>query len=100
MSLGRRHLMQAAAGSGLSLLLYACKQKVPESCSDTSGLEKPDVDARVALGYRDATPFPDKTCEACQQYVAAKADGACGTCKVLKGPAHPHGYCKAFAPKG
>jgi hypothetical protein len=91
--------MQGAAGGLVSLALLACKKKVPDSCVDTSGLEKHDLDARIALAYGDATPFPDKTCEACQQFVAPKADGACGTCKLFKGSVHPYGYCKSFALK-
>lgn len=99
MNVGRRHLLQAAAGGLVSLVGLACKKKVPDSCVDTSGLEKDEVQARVSLAYQDATPFPPKECETCVQYIAPKAEGACGTCKLLKGPVHPHGFCKSFAPK-
>jgi hypothetical protein len=98
-NVSRRRLLFLAVGlaSGASI---GCKKKPPAACTDTTGLAPDEVQARMDLGYRDATPFPDKTCESCQQYVAATRDGACGTCKILKGPAHPYGYCKSFAPKG
>lgn len=74
-----------------------CKKTLPSSCVDTSGLQPDEIQARSALDYRDSTPFPGKTCEGCQQFLGAKADGACGGCKVLRGSIHPLGYCKSFA---
>lgn len=98
MSLSRRHLIAGTAAS-LFLTTAACKRKLPDACTDTAGLTPDERQARNTLGYSDAPPSPDKTCDGCQQYVVAPTDGACGACKILKGPIHPHGYCKAFAPK-
>jgi hypothetical protein len=98
MSLSRRHLFIGTAAS-LFPITTSCKRKLPDSCSDTTGLGPDDIQARSTLGYIDATSWPDKTCDACQQYVVARTDGGCGSCKIVKGPIHPHGYCKSFAPK-
>ena len=100
MSVSRRALLGSLAASGLGLVASGCKRKLPSSCTDTTGLQPDEIQARTTLDYRDATPFPDKTCEGCQQFLAPRADGACATCKVLKGPVHPLGYCKSFAKKG
>jgi len=96
MTLSRRRLFQAAASA---VVLSSCKRKLPEACTDTSGLSSDEIQARTVLAYGDASPFPDKTCAGCQQYVAPakSSDGDCGACKVLKGPIHPRGYCKSFA---
>lgn len=96
-SLSRRRLLFVSA-SALALLGAACKSSGPASCTDVSGLEPDELNARNALGYVDRTPDPTKPCIKCQQYVPAPAADQCGGCKVLKGPIHPQGYCKVFAP--
>jgi hypothetical protein len=100
MSVSRRAVLGGAMSSALGLVALGCKRKLPSSCMETTGLQPDEIQARKTLDYRDATPFPDKTCERCQQFVAAREDGACATCKVLRGPVHPYGYCKSFAAKG
>jgi len=100
MSLSRRRLLEGAAGTATSLVLGGCKAKLPDACTDVTGLPEGEVQARMALAYVDATPFAGKkTCESCQQYVAPAKEGACGGCKVLRGPVHPNGYCKSYAQK-
>ncbi len=99
MSLSRRAVLGSLVAGGVGLVVLGCKRKLPSSCTDTTGLQPDEVQARNTLDYRDATPFPDRTCEGCQQFVAAPADGACATCKVLRGPVHPNGYCKSFSKK-
>ncbi len=101
--LGRRRF--AVLGSYLALSAGAfalgCKRAaaLPSSCEDTSGLSDDERAARTALAYTDRAPAPEKACRSCQQWVAPRDDGACGGCKLLKGPVHPVGTCKAFAPK-
>jgi hypothetical protein len=94
--IGRRQLFVLAGGA----LATACGKKLPSSCTDTTGLSGDEIAARTALGYADASGDPAKACSACRQYVEAKSDGACGECKVLKGPVHPNGTCKGFSAKG
>ncbi|HEY2407600.1 MAG TPA: hypothetical protein VGI10_16440 [Polyangiaceae bacterium] len=90
--LGRRRLI-TLVGSALTLGMASCK-RAPLVCADTSTLSSEALTARQALGYLDISSDPTKYCELCQQYVPA-AD-QCGECKVLKGPIHPRGTCRAF----
>lgn len=98
---------RAALGhAGLSLLVLtgaglatACKKDEAFTCTDTSGLSPEDVAARGNLSYSDTSTFDGKECSLCQQFVAPPSGKGCATCKVLKGPVHPKGYCKSFAAK-
>jgi len=46
-------------------------------------------------------PVGGKKCSGCALYVPAKANPmtAVGTCKLVKGPIAPNGYCKFYQPK-
>jgi hypothetical protein len=100
--MSRRYLLRnAAALGGLAAFgAIACSKSAPAalSCTDTTGLAAADVTIRTSLGYVDTSTEAGKTCVTCQQYLPA-APGACGACKVVKGPINPGGYCKSFAPK-
>jgi hypothetical protein len=75
----------------------ACKKGAPASCDDKSGLAPDDVTVRSSLGYTDRSTDPAQLCIKCRQYVPAPSSDACGTCKIMKGPIHPNGTCRAFA---
>ena len=96
--ISRRQLLTSLGGA----LVAACKgaAPTPASCADTTGLTAEDVGARTTLAYLDRSADPAKSCKLCQQYVEPTTAGACGTCKLLRGPIHPAGTCKAFALKG
>jgi hypothetical protein len=99
--LSRRDVLRRGV-VGLTVLvgLGACKKKETAfSCTDTHALAPEEMQARTTLAYVDTTPEPGKECAGCQQFVAPPSDGQCGGCKVVKGPIHPRGYCKVFAPK-
>jgi hypothetical protein len=98
--LSRRDVLQRGATlTVLTVVAAACgKETKSLTCTDTSKLEAADTAARTALAYADISAEPGKNCLGCQQYVAAAPD-ACGTCKVVKGPINPKGYCKAFVAK-
>ena len=99
--LTRREWLRGA-GIGLVVLGAAsCKRNatLPSSCTDTTGLTNADIQARSALAYADSSPEPGKDCSGCQQFIAAPDEGKCGSCKLLKGPVHPKGYCRGFAAK-
>jgi len=85
-----------------ALFVIGCKSAdaLPATCNDATGLTPEEAGARATMGYVDASPHDGKSCAACTQYLAANASGACGTCKLLKGPIHPRGWCKAFAARG
>jgi hypothetical protein len=101
-SLGTTAVAGIFAGSAATLL-SGCKSgggggSKALSCTDTSSLAPMDAQLRTALGYIDATPNPSQKCLTCIQYVPAAPD-ACGTCKLVKGPINPEGYCKSWAAK-
>jgi hypothetical protein len=94
-NLSRRRLLVLGG-----LVLLGCKKDdKPATCTDTSQLSKQDADSRMLLGYVEPAPSPAMQCAKCAQYIEAPSAGACGGCKVLKGPISPAGYCKVFAPK-
>jgi hypothetical protein len=99
--LGRRSFMIASGRFALggAAVALGCKRTagLPTSCEDVTGLSDEERAARSALAYADGATKPDKACRSCQQWVAPHGDGACGGCKLLKGPIHPEGTCKAFA---
>jgi hypothetical protein len=98
----RRLVLQQSAAFG-ALVVFgasACNKKPAAlSCTDTSTLSTTDAQVRTALGYVDTSVEPGKSCTGCQQFNAPPAPGSCGTCKVVKGPINPGGYCKSFVAK-
>jgi len=100
--LSRRDLLQrSAAVSALAVLGGAACNKgpAPLTCTDTSGLAAADVTVRTTLGYTDLSVEAGKMCTSCQQFIPNPAGNACGTCKIVKGPINPKGYCKSYAAK-
>lgn len=96
----RRDLLRSGAASLLVLAAACKKDSKPFTCTDTSSLAPADTAVRTALGYVEPSTEAGKDCAGCVQYApAADASGACGSCKLMKGPIHPKGYCKGFAPK-
>jgi len=88
----------AAVGLG-GLGLAACKSGGKElDCSNATGLSDMDAMLRKTLVYVDKSPNAEKSCANCVQFVAAAAD-QCGTCKLVKGPINPAGYCNSWAAK-
>jgi hypothetical protein len=95
-SVTRRHLVLMVPATALALAT-ACKKGPPASCGDQSSLSPDDLTARKALAYTDRSTDPAQLCIKCRQYVPGPSEDACGTCKVMKGPIHPNGTCRAFA---
>jgi hypothetical protein len=97
----RRDFFRGAMGLTLVVVgASGCSnERVPISCGVDQGVTPDDLQARATLGYVEPSRDADRTCSRCQQYVTPAAAGACGGCKVLKGAIHPHGSCRAFAPK-
>jgi hypothetical protein len=92
----RRHLLLVAPAAALAFAA-ACKKGAPASCNDKSGLTPADVSAREALAYVDRSTDMTQLCVKCRQYLPGPASDACGSCKIMKGPIHPNGTCRAFA---
>ena len=97
-SITRRSLLTASAAALGLVGASGCKRAGPASCTDVSGLTPEERKVRVTLGYADRTPVPGKPCIKCVQYIPAASSDQCGGCKVMKGPVHPAGYCRVFAP--
>ena len=98
LELSRRRLL-VIAGSAIALLGASSCKSGPSSCNDTTGLKPDEIQTRQTVAYVDRAADSNKTCEKCQQYVAAAAKDQCGSCKVIKGPVHPEGYCNLFVAK-
>jgi hypothetical protein len=97
--LSRRRLIVLGAAGLSALALGGCKKGAPSSCSDVSGLTPDEQNVRTMLAYTDRSPEAGNTCAVCQHYVAPASVDQCGSCKILKGPVHPDGYCKSFVKK-
>ena len=96
--LSRRSLLVQGA-SLVGLFGVSACQKGPAFCNDVSGLSSDQQNTRTTLGYEDSSDQPGKSCAKCTQYLAPPKMSDCGKCKVLPGPVHPNGYCRAFTPK-
>lgn len=99
--MSRRFLLRTGVAA-VGLVVIGCKSKSTETaavCTDTAGLSPDEAAPRTSLAYQDRSSDPTKTCDKCVQFVAPPSEGACGSCKVLKGPISPAGSCKVFAPK-
>ncbi len=93
-----RRLFGMSAALAAPLAVLGCEKKETLSCTDTAGLTAEEIAVRTNTKYVDVSMFPDKKCDGCTHYVAGAAN-ACGSCKVVKGPIHPSGYCTLFAAK-
>jgi hypothetical protein len=99
--LSRRDVLQRSAAFGvLAVVGVGCgkDQAKALSCTDTMSLSATDAQVRTSLLYVDNSVEPGKSCSGCQQFIPAAPD-ACGTCKIVKGPINPKGYCKSFVAK-
>jgi len=93
-----RALVIAVGAPLLPAGLAACNEPEPPQCTDTKGLAEPEKALRATFAYVDRSPDPAKECKRCQQWKPAPRPDLCGGCKVIKGPFHPRGTCKLFAP--
>lgn len=99
-----RRVVLGSAAVTVGAVAAACDNFKPKpaalTCADTTGLAPDDVKMRVELSaYVDKATDASKKCSGCIQFQAAPAAGSCGTCKLVKGPINPDGYCKLFAAK-
>lgn len=98
----REVLTNAAAVGAFAVFGGAACSKAPAAlnCTDVTGLSPADVTVRTSLAYSDVSMEAGKSCTGCQQFNPPPAGAnVCGTCKVVKGPINPKGYCKSFVAK-
>ncbi len=65
-------------------------------CTETKGLWPVEVETRTSNEYVDRSTTPGEYCFRCTNYVAPEEAGTCASCRTVKGPIHPLGWCKAF----
>ena len=93
----RRRWLQVVLPTALGLGGMACKEEQLK-CDNVGGLAPADIEARKNLQYKERADTPEQACKKCSQYLPAEGSG-CATCRVVRGPIHPDGWCKVFTPK-
>jgi len=68
-------------------------------CDDTKGLWPAELKTRTDNEYRNASSQPGQACFNCSNFVPPKTRGTCATCRTVKGPIHPLGWCKSWTEK-
>jgi len=65
-------------------------------CSDVSDLQPAEARTREENEYRQHTVRDDQFCLGCLNFVPNAVETACGTCKTVRGPINPDGWCKQW----
>src|SRR5262245_20565782 len=65
-------------------------------CSDVTMLGAAELVTRTSNEYRQRHDLPDQFCLNCLNYVPPPSPERCGTCKTVKGPINPDGWCKQW----
>jgi hypothetical protein len=65
-------------------------------CSDVSGLQPAEAATRVENQYRQHSEKDDQFCLNCLNFQPPAVETACGTCKTVRGPINPDGWCKQW----
>lgn len=81
--------------------LAALRQKARQlgsalDCSDVSELQPAEAATRVDNQYRQHSDKDDQFCMNCLNFVPAPVETACATCKTVRGPINPDGWCKQW----
>lgn len=109
----RRKLLIASLKGSLGLAVSAIISPLLSSCKKTNDApinsKQVETDAcpgqkveeehkmlRESLAYVDSSPVSGRTCDNCKVYVNQINNESCGGCKVVPGPIHPKGWCKAW----
>jgi hypothetical protein len=91
----------ALAGCGGGAQLAALREQArrlgaPLDCSDLSALQPAEAATRDENQYRQHTDRDDQFCLGCLNFVPPAVTTACGTCKTVRGPINPDGWCKQW----
>jgi|SRR6185436_11409142 len=107
----RREFARATALAGVGLCVACGSDDTPQlretarglgaalDCSDVSGLQPAEARTREDNAYRQHTERDDQFCFNCLNFVPSTVDTACGTCKTVRGPINPDGWCKQWTKK-
>ena len=89
------------AGCGADTKTAALRQRAKAlgsalDCSDVSQLQPAEVATRGENQYRQHSEKDDQFCLGCLNFVPDTVEVACGTCKTVRGPINPDGWCKQW----
>ena len=65
-------------------------------CTDTAKLWPVEIETRTTNDYADRSARGDQYCFICTNFIEASQPDTCGTCRTVKGPIHPLGWCKSW----
>lgn len=65
-------------------------------CSDVSELQPAEAKTREENEYRQHSDKEDQFCLGCLNFVPPPVETTCGTCKTVRGPINPDGWCKQW----
>lgn len=68
-------------------------------CSSTIGLFPAEKLLREQNKYTDRSPQQAQFCFNCDNFEPAKRPGTCASCRTVKGPIQPLGWCTAWVEK-
>ena len=106
----RRQFVHCAAMVGVSLLagcgddaakIAALRARAKSlgaglDCSDILALQPAEASTRKDNEYRQHTDRDDQFCLGCLNFVPDAVETTCGTCKTVRGPINPDGWCKQW----
>ena len=107
----RREALAWLAGAAAAVLAACRRDQTPAlreearklgaglDCSDVALLLPAEALTRTSNEYRQHGDRPDQFCLNCLNYVPPPSPGRCGTCKTVKGPINPDGWCKQWTAK-
>ena len=89
------------AGCGGNAELAALRAKARRlgatlDCSDVSELQPAEARTREENAYRQHSEKDDQFCMDCLNFVPAAVETDCATCKTVRGPINPDGWCKQW----
>jgi hypothetical protein len=65
-------------------------------CSDLSELQPAETRTREDNAYRQHSDKDDQFCMNCLNFVPAAVETTCASCKTVRGPINPDGWCKQW----
>ena len=104
----RREALERLSVAVVAFLAGCTKDQTPElrekaralgthlDCSDVVLLGAAELATRTSNEYRQHSDLPDQFCLSCLNYVPPANPATCGTCKTVKGPINPDGWCKQW----
>jgi hypothetical protein len=97
-SISRRSLLtgslQLTLLGTVGVIAAGCQKTPAVVCANPDSLRDAEMSLRQSLHYTELSPRSEQVCARCGFFEASA--GACGTCKLLKGPVNPKGHCDSW----